>query len=32
MKGKLDFMPINDLYENGSQTEAFSGIVLYKNE
>ena len=24
--------PLIDLYENGSRTEAFSGIVLYENE
>tara|TARA_B100001057_G_scaffold405231_1_gene418097 strand:- start:81 stop:374 length:294 start_codon:yes stop_codon:yes gene_type:complete len=24
--------PFIDLYENGSRTEAFSGIVLYENE
>ena len=24
--------PLVDLYENGSRTEAFSGIVLYENE
>ena len=24
--------PLIDLYDNGSRTEAFSGIVLYENE
>ena len=36
IKSGLDWLdsitPLIDLYENGSRTEAFSGIVLYENE